>query len=152
MNKQEIPLYIYRTLVLYAAYPFLRFERGTASYKGKKFSVEIANTTIRRRMGLSFRSRMGEKEGMLIAYPELKKRRIWMMNMKMNIDIIWLDPKGKILHIVHNSKKPDSFLNFEIHNPNVPPKYVLELPSGSAKRYGMKKNERIDLPGKITVL
>ena len=61
---------------------------------------------------------------------------IWMKDMKVPLDIVWLDNTKKVVHIeekVSNELGTDS-----IFVPKKPSRYVIELPSGSVKKAGIK--------------
>ena len=87
------------------------------------FRVEVADTDETRARGLG----VAEKDGDI---------PIWMKDMRVPIDIIWLDAKKKVVH-VKRDVWPDNEPHEVYHTP-VPARYVLELPAGSAKEHGIK--------------
>ncbi len=45
-----------------------------------------------------YRTNMAPDRGMLFLFPEAGYWTFWMKNTKMSLDILWLDPHGKIVH------------------------------------------------------
>ncbi len=70
---------------------------------------------------------------------------IWMLNMKFPIDILWLDGSGKVVDIAQNAKPCKSIFSCPTYRPKSDARYVLELPSGNAKRFGLREGAKVDL-------
>lgn len=98
--------------------------------------AEVANTDALRQRGLSGRSELGKDEAMLFVFDSDSNAPIWMKDMKIPIDIIWLDAKKKVVHVQHNVV-PDAEPHETYRSP-VPARYVLELSAGGAKQNGIK--------------
>ena len=61
---------------------------------------------------------------------------IWMKDMKVPIDIIWLNQHKRVVYIVKNaSPELSTTMTF---NPKEPARYVLELPAGSVDKAAIK--------------
>ena len=75
-------------------------------------------------------------EGMLFVTEKDGDIPIWMKDMRIPIDIIWLDAKKKVVH-VKRDVWPDNEPHEVYHTP-VPARYVLELPAGNAKEHSIK--------------
>ena len=58
--------------------------------------------------------------------------------MKMPIDIVWLDRDKKVVHIEENVQ-PDAE-PYEVYQPPVPARYVLEMAAGSVQKFAVKKD------------
>lgn len=100
------------------------------------FRAEVADTDETRARGLGGRQELGKSEGMLFVTEKDGDIPIWMKDMRIPIDIVWLDAKKKVVHVKRDAW-PDSEPHEVYHTP-VPARYVLELPAGSAKEHSIK--------------
>lgn len=130
--------------MLVAYYAILRFRETEGSYKGHAFRLEMADTTAKRRLGLSFRKGLDKDHGMLFAYPDFGLHIVWMMNMRFSIDILWLDEQKRIAYAVQNAPRSRSWSDFAIYNPRCKSRYVVELPEGAIKNHNIKIGTKID--------
>lgn len=105
--------------------------------KKTKFTVYIADTFFSQMLGLMYREKLNQNEGMLFITNKASNYGIWMLNMKFSIDIIWLDSNGKVVDIKENAKPSHSIFSSEIFKPRLKAKYVLELNSGVSKSKGI---------------
>ena len=94
---------------------------------GKTLEVEIADTLVSRKQGLSGKESLGDNQGMLFVYGEPGNYSFWMKDMKFAIDIIWIDENKKIVDIVKNIS-PDTFP--QTFQPSSPAQYALEVNAG----------------------
>jgi uncharacterized membrane protein (UPF0127 family) len=100
------------------------------------FSLDIADTESERRQGLSGVTGLGPNGGLLMQFDTSEAHGIWMKDMNISLDIIWLDANKKIVYIVQNAppERPVS----TIYSPKDPALYVIELSAGSVKKSGIK--------------
>lgn len=92
--------------------------------------AEIVDNETSRAKGLAGRTHLSTNGGMLFVFDEEKDWGIWMKDMKIPIDIIWINAGKEIVDIkadVQPSTYPSVFV------PKAKAKYVLELPAGTAK-------------------
>lgn len=108
---------------------------STVSINGSKIEVTVADSDDERVRGLSGTPQLEDGTGMLFIFDESSYHGIWMKDMKYPIDIIWLDEDRKIVHL-EEFATPESYPE-RTFTPQVPAKYVLEMPVGSIKSYGM---------------
>lgn len=102
---------------------------------GQVLSARIANTDAQRSKGLSGVRQLGSNEAMLFVFDSSDRWSIWMKDMHINIDAVWLDESKKVIHIETNLT-PDSYpLSFA---PDAPARYVVELPAGFTKRHNIE--------------
>ena len=84
------------------------FARSTVTIETKHgkhvFKVEMAVTPRELAYGLMFRRKMPLDEGMLLVYDPPEQASIWMKNTILPLDIVFIDPKGRIESIFHGAK------------------------------------------------
>ncbi len=68
------------------------------------FNVEIADTQRTRAKGLMFRKEMASDAGMLFLFPQQKMLSFWMKDTPLPLDIIFVDRKGRVVHIARDTK------------------------------------------------
>lgn len=92
-------------------------------------SVDVADTTQTLERGLSGRTSLGDDEGMLFLFGEKQRYSFWMKEMRIPIDILWID-EGMIVDVSADVPVPgpDGFL--ATYRPSVPVDTVLEVPAG----------------------
>jgi uncharacterized membrane protein (UPF0127 family) len=107
------------------------------------FTFEIASTTDARTLGLSGRTHVPEDYGMLFVFPEPGRYGIWMKDMHVAIDIVWLSKDGTIRGIDANVS-PDTYP--KVFYPPAPISFVLETREGEVMRQGWEVGTRLSLP------
>jgi len=100
------------------------------------FNAQIASNSMSREKGLGDTKQLKSDQALILAYPSDDKWSIWMKDMSVPIDIIWLDVDHKIVHIVKNVS-PDS-QTFETFTPKKDARFVIELPAGSVDKFKIK--------------
>lgn len=65
----------------------------------KEFWVELALTAAQQQLGLMYRTKMGEDEGMLFVYAAPHRPLVWMKNTILPLSCAFLDGQGRILEI-----------------------------------------------------
>ena len=119
------------------------YETRKVTYKKIVFNLEVADTFRKLSAGLMKRESISKDGGMLFVFKGDGKHGIWMLNMKISIDIIWLDKNLSIVHIWQNAEPCPSIFSCPVERPPKDSRYVIELSAGSAKRYGMKMGEKM---------
>ena len=99
------------------------------------FTASVAATDETRQKGLSGVKELPKDRAMLFVFPLSRTYGIWMKDMKIPIDVVWLDDDRKVIHIVHDMQ-PDSYPT--IYRPKLPARYVIELPAGTAKERSIR--------------
>lgn len=107
---------------------------------GERVEVELAQTPVEHAQGLSGKSGLPEGTGMLFVFPESGIFSFWMKDMKFAIDIIWLDENLEIVYIKEEAT-PASYP--QTFGPDIPAKYVLEVPAGFSKEYNLKIGDSV---------
>ena len=131
--------YFKRALLLRFYYFTTKFDCATAKFNGKKFTLEVADTWVKIRLGLSFRHAVGESDGMIFVYGKSEPHIIWMFNTRIDLDVVWLDGKGRVVHLVKGAHKARSWLDFDVFEPKMHSEYVIELPAGYIAKYGIRE-------------
>ncbi len=129
----------------YLLYRIISYPISLIRYKKHRFRTFIADSAGRQMLGLMHRPSMKAGEAMLFVFGREGRQGIWMLNMKFAIDILWLDPHGRIVDLVADAQPCGSVLGCRTYLPKSNAKYVLELKAGTAKKLGMREGDRIDL-------
>lgn len=118
----------------------------SANINGHEVALETATTVPEQQKGLSGRSALAPDHGMLFIFPSAGNYGFWMKDMQFSIDIVWLRD-GRVLGwenaVDPQFGAPDALLRS--YYPPSPADQVLELPAGSAARYGMSVGMQIVL-------
>lgn len=105
---------------------------------GTTVSAIVADTDASRQQGLSGTEPLGAGEGMLFVFEKADDYGIWMKEMKYDLDIIWMDENGRVVHLVEEAKAPATASeNLTVYKNTDPALYVLEIPAGSAGKAGV---------------
>jgi uncharacterized membrane protein (UPF0127 family) len=101
-------------------------------------NMELANTAKEIERGLMHRSSLPANTGMLFQFPDEQERAFWMRNTLVPLDMLFVTSAGRITNI-HPSVPPHSE---ELRRSNGPAQYVVELPGGTAEKYGIQAGDR----------
>ena len=110
---------------------------------GYTITAELAVTVEERQLGLMHRKKIDSDQGMLLVFEQVNYYSIWMKNMKIPLDILWLDQEKRVVHIEKNVPpcKEDPCPSYSSRFPAL---YVLEIKAGSVEEHGLKMYDRID--------
>lgn len=100
------------------------------------FSARVAANEDDRVKGLSGVTELAPNQALLMAYPSESKWGIWMKDMKVPIDIVWLNKDKKVIYIVKNVSPEDS--TSVVYEPPTLALYVVELPAGTVDGKAIK--------------
>jgi uncharacterized membrane protein (UPF0127 family) len=92
------------------------------------FNAKIATTDAERQKGLSGVTSLGESEALVMVYSADSAWPIWMKDMEVPIDIVWLDKNKKVVDIVRDVS-PDEGTDVT-HIPKAKARYVIEFAAG----------------------
>lgn len=107
-----------------------------------KFMVEIADDEAERQRGLMERPPLAEDRGMLFQFPDVRERGFWMHNTPSSLDILYIDPRGRIVSIAKNATPQSD----AVIPSNGPAMGVLELRGGRADEIGAKAGDVVRHP------
>ena len=106
------------------------------------FSVEVATTDEEKQTGLMYRKELADGKGMLFDFnPEQEVSR-WMKNTYVSLDMIFIRADGRILRIAENTET----LSTKIIASHGLARAVLEVPAGTAQKYGIRPGDRVGHP------
>ena len=114
----------------------------TTSSGEHRFMVEIADDDAERQRGLMEREPLADDRGMLFQFPDVAERGFWMRNTPSPLDIIYIDPRGRIVSIAKNATPQSD----AVIPSNGPASGVLELRAGRADEIGARAGDRVSHP------
>jgi uncharacterized membrane protein (UPF0127 family) len=110
---------------------------------GGEFTLEVAADPESQARGYMFREKVGPREGLLFTFDETGRHSIWMKNCKVALDVLWLDPGYRVVHIEHGLPPCPDEGECLGTAPLLPSRYVIELAAGSAKAQGVRVGDGI---------
>ncbi|HUD03277.1 MAG TPA: DUF192 domain-containing protein [Patescibacteria group bacterium] len=108
-------------------------ERNQTHFKDVKigntvFTLEVADTDKTREKGLSDRYNLPKNSGMLFDFKTLGDWRMWMIDMRFDIDMAWLNSNNQIIYIKTDAT-PGSYP--QTFGAGSPSRYVIEVPANT---------------------
>lgn len=114
------------------------------SVAGIELNAELAITFEERILGLMYRDRLGDNEGMLFVFPEEDILSFWMKNTGIPLSIAFIKADGRITQI--ESMEPYSLDN---HVSKEKVKYALEMKEGWFQAHNIKEGDIVKIPLKV---
>jgi hypothetical protein len=111
---------------------------------GTRVAVEIVDTDATRQRGLMFRTNLAPNEGMVFVFPRVGSYPFWMKNTLIPLDMLWLDPQGRVVSIAR-SVPPCKADPCPSYPPDADALYVVELVAGFAIQHGVKVGDLLKL-------
>jgi len=106
------------------------------------FSVEMATTEDEKQKGLMYRRELADGKGMLFDFSPEQQISMWMKNTYISLDMIFIRADGRVLRIAENTE-PESTA---IISSGGLARGVLEVPAGTARKYGISPGDRVSHP------
>lgn len=104
-------------------------------------SAEIADTPGKKALGLMFRKKLAQNQGMLFIFDKPCKPSFWMLWVSFPIEAIFFSEDGRAIEIIN--MKPG--LTPLFYKPNKPAIYVLEVNKGFSQQNRITKDSRLIL-------
>ncbi len=111
---------------------------------GQKIRVETMISNFELLRGMMFRTSLAADHGMLFVQPKPDYTKYWMYQTLIPLDIIWLDSHHDIVEMAENAppcktqaSKCEQYGGQQISS------YVLEIPGGMARKFGLQLGQRI---------
>ncbi len=111
-------------------FPRSTLQIATPDARLHRFNIWVADDEPRRNRGLMFVKHLNGGDGMLFIYPEPRMIAMWMKNTLIPLDMLFVDSRGKVTHVVANTK-PHSLDTVESKGDVMG---VVELAGGTAAR------------------
>ena len=133
--KLNLIVFLIAIILFYPNFSFALFERKgqveivTTDGKLQKFNVEFARSEAEKAIGLMFRERLADDEGMLFMWNTSSLRQFWMRNTLINLDILFIDSDYRVVHIEESAQKG----SLRIISSLLPVQYVLEINAGQSQ-------------------
>jgi uncharacterized protein len=102
-------------------------------------SAEIADTDELRERGLMFRHILPQDQAMLFDFGKPRPAAMWMKNTYMSLDMVFVREDGTIAAIAENTV-PKSLDTISVQEPV---QGVIELAAGTAKKLGIRQNDKV---------
>ncbi len=106
------------------------------------FMVEIADDEAERERGLMFRPPLEDDRGMLFQFPDVAERGFWMKDTPNSLDILYIDPTGRIVSIARHTTP----MSQTIIPSNGAASGVLELRAGRSEEIGAQPGDMVRHP------
>jgi uncharacterized membrane protein (UPF0127 family) len=106
------------------------------------FTVEMATTAEEKETGLMYRKELADGKGMLFDFSPEQQISMWMKNTYISLDMIFIRADGRILRIAENTEP----LSTKIISSGGLARGVLEVPAGTAQKYGIAPGDRVAHP------
>jgi uncharacterized protein len=103
---------------------------------GFRVEVDVARTEAARARGLMFCDTLDEREGMLFVFDVPRRYGFWMKNVRVPLDIIWLDARGRVVWIIERAA-PCPADPCPIYQPDANASYVVEVIGGFVAKHGV---------------
>ena len=100
------------------------------------YHLWVADTESERVKGLSGVDKLSTNGGLLMKFDTDGTWGIWMKDMKVPLDIVWLNKNKEVIYIVKNASPDLSTTTTFV--PKSDARYVIELPAGGVDQSGIK--------------
>ena len=105
--------------------------------------AQVVTTPKRQARGLMWRENLPEDRGMLFIYEKERPLKFWMKNMKISLDMLFIDSDHRIMHIEHNVPPCEEDTQCATYGPEEKVRYVLELKSGFTKKFDVAVGDEV---------
>ena len=117
-----------------------------ARFADQPFQLELVADPESRRQGLMERTELAAGTGMLFDFPEGTKPAIWMRNMQIALDLLFVDEQARLVHVFADVP-PCADLPCDVYQADKPLRFVIEIPAGTASQLNLKPGAHLDLGG-----
>lgn len=106
----------------------------------RELDIEIADDAATIEVGMMYRRKMSDKQGMLFIFNQEKPQSFWMRNTYISLDIIFISADRRIVSIQKNAAP----LSDESLPSTAPAQYVLEVIGGFCDKFGVKPGDIVE--------
>ena len=133
-------IYLTFSFFLISFYTFSNEKIEVSIYnKNITFNVEVAKTIEERRIGLMYRKKLLNNEGMLFIFPREKIIQLWMKNTYIPLDVIFISENKVIVDIKKNMEK----LSETIVKSKVKSRFALEFNAGLINKLNIEIGDKV---------
>jgi uncharacterized membrane protein (UPF0127 family) len=105
------------------------------------FNARVAADEPSRVMGLSGVKEMKPNDALIMAFPSDDYWGIWMKEMFVPLDIVWLDKNKQVIYIVKDARP--ELGESKTFRPKDPARYVIEVPAGATTQNDVTVGETV---------
>lgn len=132
-----------------ATIPQFEYKVINTKIGSKIYKLELADTILKKHIGLSYRKGMKNDRGMIFLFDEPAIHEFCMVDMNFPLDIIWI--RGdKVIAVMENvpitKKRRQDLKGKEILKIEQPADKVIELNAGEIKKNRIKPGDKITFP------
>jgi len=129
-------------------------EAVTIKIGDERFTMEVANDDAGRIQGLKGVTEISPTGGMIFVFPNNQLRRFWMADCLVDIDVMFLDPQGRVtaLHTMRveppqRADEPRAAYERRLpgYRSGFPAQFAIEFRAGTLKRLGVEVNSKVSL-------
>ena len=119
-----------------------------AEIAGRSFTLDTAVTEDERFQGLSGVASLPADGGMVFAFPQAAPRAFVMRDCLIPLDIVFLDPGGRVIRTAHMPLEPPGTPERSLpqHKSGYPAQFVIELMGGTLETLDLSPGDRVELP------
>ena len=107
------------------------------------FQVEVADTPVKREMGLMYRTELADDHGMIFLFPSASQQSFWMKNTPRALDMIFIGSDRKIVGIVEQATP----FTLDPRSVDGKSQFVFEINGGLSKRHGFAAGDTVQFDG-----
>ena len=120
----------------------------------ERFTMEVVNTDAGRIQGLMGVTEISPTGGMIFIFPNNQLRSFWMPDCLVDIDVMFLDPQGRVTALHTMSVEPPQRADearpayegrLPRYSSSFPAQFALEFRAGTLKRLGVEVNSKVPL-------
>lgn len=110
---------------------------------GHEYALEVAADDEARSRGYMFRDKVGARDAMLFVFERDERHGIWMKNCRVSLDIVWLDERLRVVHLIENVPPCPADGPCPTQTPPVPARYVLEFAAGTVRAEKLARGQTV---------
>jgi len=114
---------------------------STVTIHNTRFEIELAVTPAEKAKGLSGRTKMLPKHGMVFPYDHKERYDFWMKGMQFPLDFVWISD-NLVVDITKNVLPPIG-PDEHVVKPKVPVNKILELNAGEVDQYNIQIGDTV---------
>ncbi len=129
-------------------------EAVTIKIGDEQFTMELVNDDAGRIHGLKGVTEISPTGGMIFIFPNSQLRSFWMPDCLVDIDVMFLDPQGRVtaLHTMRveppqraDEARPAYEGRLPLYSSRFPAQFAIEVRAGTLKRLGVEVNSKVPL-------